>query len=119
MDDSWRDPTSATCHAPEEWRSQEARLPYRKLNSVADIDSLQTEAGQSSSCRRSPNSCRDHLIDLAKSDSRLLPYGLHGTSIPDQMNALESIGGLALQLGHRRAVRQDCPLARRPLEWRQ
>ena len=36
-------------------------------------------------------------IDLAKSDSPdPLPFGLHGSSIPDQMNTLESIGGLRL-----------------------
>jgi LysM repeat protein/lipoprotein-anchoring transpeptidase ErfK/SrfK len=58
-------------------------------------------------------------IDLAKSDSPdPLPYGLHGTSIPDQMNALESIGGL-------RMINWDIARAVRllpsgtPLEWRQ
>jgi lipoprotein-anchoring transpeptidase ErfK/SrfK len=36
-------------------------------------------------------------INLAKAKStEPLPYGLHGTSVPDQMNALESIGGLRL-----------------------
>lgn len=57
-------------------------------------------------------------IDLAKSDSpEPLPYGLHGTSIPDQMNALESIGGLRLtNWDIARAVRQ-LPSGT-PLEWR-
>jgi LysM domain-containing protein len=36
-------------------------------------------------------------INLAKSKStEPLPYGLHGTSIPDQMNSEESIGGFRL-----------------------
>ena len=36
-------------------------------------------------------------INLAKSNSTdPLPYGLHGTSIPDQMNVEESLGGLRL-----------------------
>jgi lipoprotein-anchoring transpeptidase ErfK/SrfK len=58
-------------------------------------------------------------INLAKSDSKdPLPYGLHGTSIPDQMNMLESIGGLRLtNWDIVRAVRQ-LPSGT-PLEWRQ
>ena len=58
-------------------------------------------------------------INLAKSDSKEpLPYGLHGTSIPDQMNTLESIGGLRLtNWDIVRAVRQ-LPSGT-PLEWRQ
>jgi LysM repeat protein/lipoprotein-anchoring transpeptidase ErfK/SrfK len=58
-------------------------------------------------------------IDLAKSDSPdPLPYGLHGTSIPDQMNTLESIGGLRLtNWDIARAVRL-LPSGT-PLEWRQ
>src|SRR5262249_33932875 len=36
-------------------------------------------------------------INLAKSNStEPLPYGLHGTTIPDQMNNEPSIGGLRL-----------------------
>ncbi len=58
-------------------------------------------------------------IDLAKSGSPdPLPYGLHGTSIPDQMNTLESIGGLRLSNWDiARAVRL-LPSGT-PLEWRQ
>jgi lipoprotein-anchoring transpeptidase ErfK/SrfK len=58
-------------------------------------------------------------IDLAKSDSPdPLPFGLHGTSIPDQMNTLESIGGLRLSNWDiSRAVRL-LPSGT-PLEWRQ
>jgi LysM repeat protein/lipoprotein-anchoring transpeptidase ErfK/SrfK len=58
-------------------------------------------------------------INLAKSNSKdPLPYGLHGTSIPDQMNMLESIGGLRLtNWDIARAVRQ-LPSGT-PLEWRQ
>jgi LysM repeat protein/lipoprotein-anchoring transpeptidase ErfK/SrfK len=58
-------------------------------------------------------------IDLAKSDSPdPLPYGLHGTSIPDQMSTLESIGGLRLtNWDIARAVRL-LPSGT-PLEWRQ
>ncbi len=57
-------------------------------------------------------------IDLAKSDSpEPLPYGLHGTSIPDQMSTLESIGGLRLtNWDIARAVRL-LPSGT-PLEWR-
>jgi lipoprotein-anchoring transpeptidase ErfK/SrfK len=57
-------------------------------------------------------------IDLAKADSpEPLPYGLHGTSIPDQMNTLESIGGLRLtNWDIARAMRQ-LPSGT-PLEWR-
>ena len=41
-------------------------------------------------------------INLAKSNgTEPLPYGLHGTSIPDQMNIEESIGGFRYdKLGH-------------------
>jgi LysM repeat protein/lipoprotein-anchoring transpeptidase ErfK/SrfK len=58
-------------------------------------------------------------IDLAKSDGPdPLPYGLHGTSIPDQMNTLESIGGLRLtNWDLARAVRL-LPSGT-PLEWKQ
>ena len=58
-------------------------------------------------------------INLAKSNSKEpLPYGLHGTSIPDQMNMLESIGGLRLtNWDIARAVRH-LPSGT-PLEWRQ
>jgi lipoprotein-anchoring transpeptidase ErfK/SrfK len=36
-------------------------------------------------------------INLAKANStEPLPYGLHGTSIPDQMNVEQSIGGFRL-----------------------
>ncbi len=36
-------------------------------------------------------------INLAKaSDNEILPYGLHGTSIPSQMNTLRGIGGFRL-----------------------
>jgi hypothetical protein len=57
-------------------------------------------------------------INLAKSNStEPLPYGLHGTSIPDQMNTLESIGGLRLtNWDIARAVRL-LP-AGTPLEWK-
>jgi hypothetical protein len=57
-------------------------------------------------------------INLAKSNSTVpLPYGLHGTSIPDQMNVEESIGGLRLtNWDIARAVRQ-LPFGT-PLEWK-
>jgi LysM repeat protein len=57
-------------------------------------------------------------INLAKSNStEPLPYGLHGTSIPDQMNVEESIGGLRLtNWDIARAVRQ-LPFGT-PLEWK-
>jgi len=57
-------------------------------------------------------------INLAKSDSpEPLPYGLHGTSIPDQMTVLESLGGLRLtNWDIARAVRH-LPSGT-PLEWR-
>ncbi len=57
-------------------------------------------------------------INLAKSQStEPLPYGLHGTSIPDQMNLEQSIGGLRLtNWDIARAVRH-LP-AGTPLEWK-
>ncbi|HEY5741279.1 MAG TPA: LysM peptidoglycan-binding domain-containing protein [Terrimicrobiaceae bacterium] len=57
-------------------------------------------------------------INLAKSDNpHPLPYGLHGTSIPDQMNVLESVGGLRLtNWDIARAVR-ELPSGT-PLEWK-
>ena len=57
-------------------------------------------------------------INLAKSNStEPLPYGLHGTSIPDQMNFEESIGGLRLtNWDIVRAVRR-LPFGT-PLEWK-
>ena len=58
-------------------------------------------------------------INLAKSNStEPLPYGLHGTSIPDQMNIEESIGGLRLtNWDIARAVRH-LPFGT-PLAWKQ
>jgi LysM repeat protein/lipoprotein-anchoring transpeptidase ErfK/SrfK len=58
-------------------------------------------------------------INLAKSTSpEPLPYGLTGTSIPDQMTTQESIGGLRLtNWDIARAVRLLPPGT--PLEWRQ
>jgi hypothetical protein len=57
-------------------------------------------------------------INLAKAKStEPLPYGLHGTSVPDQMNVLESIGGFRLanwDIG--RAV-HHLPFGT-PLEWK-
>ncbi len=57
-------------------------------------------------------------INLAKSKStEPLPYGLHGTSIPDQMNVEESIGGLRMtNWDIARAVRL-LPYGT-PLEWK-
>jgi LysM domain len=57
-------------------------------------------------------------INLAKSKStEPLPYGLHGTSIPDQMNVEQSIGGLRLtNWDIARAVRR-LPVGT-PLEWK-
>ena len=57
-------------------------------------------------------------INLAKSDSKEpLPYGLHGTSMPDQMHTTESIGGFRLtNWDVARAVRL-LP-AGTPLEWK-
>jgi LysM domain len=57
-------------------------------------------------------------INLAKSNSSdPLPYGLHGTSIPDQMNIEESIGGFRLtNWDIARAVRH-LPFGT-PLEWK-
>jgi LysM repeat protein/lipoprotein-anchoring transpeptidase ErfK/SrfK len=57
-------------------------------------------------------------INLAKSKStEPLPYGLHGTSIPDQMNIEQSIGGLRLtNWDIARAVRR-LPYGT-PLEWK-
>jgi lipoprotein-anchoring transpeptidase ErfK/SrfK len=57
-------------------------------------------------------------INLAKSKStEPLPYGLHGTSIPDQMTTEESIGGLRLtNWDIARAVRR-LPFGT-PLEWK-
>jgi lipoprotein-anchoring transpeptidase ErfK/SrfK len=57
-------------------------------------------------------------INLAKSKStEPLPYGLHGTSIPDQMNVEQSIGGLRLtNWDIARAVRR-LPIGT-PLEWK-
>jgi lipoprotein-anchoring transpeptidase ErfK/SrfK len=38
-----------------------------------------------------------YWIDLAKADSTTpLPYGLHGTGIPNRMKTQESLGGLRL-----------------------
>jgi lipoprotein-anchoring transpeptidase ErfK/SrfK len=57
-------------------------------------------------------------INLAKSNSiEPLPYGLHGTSIPDRMNMLESIGGFRLaNWDIARAVRQ-LPFGT-PIDWK-
>jgi lipoprotein-anchoring transpeptidase ErfK/SrfK len=57
-------------------------------------------------------------INLAKSQStEPLPYGLHGTSIPDQMSLEQSIGGLRLtNWDIARAVRH-LPVGT-PLQWK-
>jgi LysM repeat protein/lipoprotein-anchoring transpeptidase ErfK/SrfK len=57
-------------------------------------------------------------INLAKSKStEPLPYGLHGTSIPDKMNVEQSIGGFRLtNWDIARAVRHLPPGT--PLEWK-
>ena len=80
----------------------------------------------------SPSSCRSSSSRLAREIQPVLSgstwqsptvptrchYGLHGTSIPDQMNTLESIGGLRLSNWDiARAVRL-LPSGT-PLEWRQ
>ncbi|HRJ72110.1 MAG TPA: L,D-transpeptidase, partial [Terrimicrobiaceae bacterium] len=47
-----------------------------------------------------------------------LPYGLHGTSIPDQMQSRQSLGGI--QLANWDIVRAARLLAPgTPLEWKQ
>lgn len=58
-------------------------------------------------------------IDLAKSDDPTpLPFGLHGTSTPDQMQSLQSLGGIRLaNWDILRAARLLPPGT--PLEWRQ
>lgn len=58
-------------------------------------------------------------IDLAKSDSpNPLPYGLHGTSVPDQMKQMESIGGFRMANWNiARAARLLPPGT--PLTWQQ
>jgi LysM repeat protein len=58
-------------------------------------------------------------IDLAKSDDpKPLPYGLHGTSTPDQMKIYESLGGFRLtNWDILRAARLLPPGT--PLEWKQ
>jgi LysM repeat protein/lipoprotein-anchoring transpeptidase ErfK/SrfK len=57
-----------------------------------------------------------YWIDLAKADSTIpLPYGLHGTAIPNRMKTQQSLGGLRLtNWDIARAVRmlpEDTPLA--------
>jgi LysM domain len=57
-------------------------------------------------------------INLAKSKStEPLPYGLHGTSIPDQMNNEESIGGLRLTNWDIARAVHHLPFGT-PLEWK-
>jgi lipoprotein-anchoring transpeptidase ErfK/SrfK len=57
-------------------------------------------------------------INLAKANSTdPLPYGLHGTSVPDQMNALESIGGFRLANWDISRAVHRLPFGT-PLEWR-
>jgi len=57
-------------------------------------------------------------INLAKAKSTdPLPYGLHGTSVPDQMNALKSIGGLRLSNWDICRAVHHLPSGT-PLEWR-
>ena len=57
-------------------------------------------------------------INLAKSKStEPLPYGLHGTSIPDQMNVEQSIGGLRLTNWDIARAVHHLPFGT-PLEWK-
>lgn len=58
-------------------------------------------------------------INLAKSkDGQPLPYGLHGTSIPDRMRTLEGIGGLRLANWDILRAARLLP-AGTPLQWKQ
>lgn len=57
-------------------------------------------------------------INLAKANStEPLPYGLHGTSIPDQMNVEQSIGGFRLANWDIARVVHRLPVGT-PLEWK-
>jgi lipoprotein-anchoring transpeptidase ErfK/SrfK len=57
-------------------------------------------------------------INLAKAKStEPLPYGLHGTSVPDQMNTLESIGGFRLTNWDIARAVHHLPSGT-PLEWK-
>lgn len=58
-------------------------------------------------------------INLAKSDDPTpLPFGLHGTSTPDQMQALQSLGGIRLTNWDILRATHLLPPGT-PLEWRQ
>jgi LysM repeat protein/lipoprotein-anchoring transpeptidase ErfK/SrfK len=57
-------------------------------------------------------------INLAKANSiEPLPYGLHGTSIPDQMNSEQSIGGFRLANWDIARAMHHLPVGT-PLEWK-
>ena len=99
-------------------KSPKTRSIVWKFDADTNADADQGEARVGAVSRpRSGNPAGIIWIDLAKSDSLTLPCGLHGTSIPDQMNTLESIGGLRLtNWDIARAVRL-LPSGT-PLEWK-
>jgi Uncharacterized protein conserved in bacteria len=105
----------------EEWREPPKRLAplYGSTPPEPSVAPPQPKLSSEQYLAAGPRNPAGVLwINLAKSDSKEpLPYGLHGTSVPDQMNVLESIGGFrTANWDIARAVRQ-LPVGT-PLEWR-
>jgi LysM repeat protein len=105
----------------EEWREQTQKVvsPYARRSPEPTPSLPKTVLQSEQYLAAGPRNPVGILwINLAKSKGiEPLPYGLHGTSIPDQMNIQESIGGLRLtNWDIARAVRH-LPFGT-PLEWK-
>jgi len=113
-------PRLATFQKLRNEQTQKAGSSYASASPEPTASSIQTVLPSEEYLAAGPRNPVGILwINLAKSTStEPLPYGLHGTSIPDQMNIEESIGGLRLtNWDIARAVRH-LPFGT-PLEWKQ
>jgi LysM repeat protein/lipoprotein-anchoring transpeptidase ErfK/SrfK len=91
-------PRLATVQKERKEQTQKAGTSYTSMSPEPAASPSQTVLPSEQYLAAGPRNPVGILwINLAKSNSwEPLPYGLHGTSIPDQMNIEESIGGFRL-----------------------
>jgi LysM repeat protein/lipoprotein-anchoring transpeptidase ErfK/SrfK len=112
-------PRLATLQKERQEQTKKVASPHASTNPLPTEPSSQTVLTSEQYLAAGPRNPVGILwINLAKPKStEPLPYGLHGTSIPDQMNIMESIGGFRLtNWDITRAVRH-LPFGT-PLEWK-
>jgi LysM repeat protein len=112
-------PRLATYQKERKELTQKAGSPNQSTSPAPTPDASETVLPSEQYLAAGPrNPVGIFWINLAKSKStEPLPYGLHGTSVPDQMNIEESIGGLRLtNWDIARAVRL-LPVGT-PLQWK-